>query len=349
MKGGAIATLPPLFMSWADRINGLPVKNPKYLDLCVYDDRNKGEIVTKVRLEKYWENMAKYEPTLLGSCNGLLLFVAKYYGGRPDYPPRSYRAFVLNPVTQELVVLHLSFKIYSMGGIYRDPSTNEYKVVFTDSWCNSISFYRASLKSMRVKKILDTKDYTIREHYPCTFAMNGSLHWMVYRTNLRKGDCPHWILVFNTEREEIDFQPHPGSSKSYCCKAHPSMHLVATTEHLWLFNVLMDNIDVWVLRDYDSWTWDRRNNVSLNWSPWKFRYPRGYKLLIDVIVAAVRNNVELLICWTDRGMFWYNIENHSIRRASIFKDKASVRHFHPLLRCGPYIETFARIKSREEE
>jgi F-box interacting protein len=342
IKRGAMATPFSLFMNWRDRYNCCTPKNLKFLNF-LYEDHGKGEILRKVRSQKFWNEMAKFEPTLLGSCDGLLLFVARYIDACPS--SRDYKAFVLNPVTQELVVLHFPFPIEGTNGIYRDPSTHEYKVVFTDSWCHSISFYIYSLKSMQYKWIMHTEDYVVHVNNPCAISMNGSLHWLVSPTKLGKHDCK-LILTFNTECEEVDFHPHPGSSKSYCSEGHGHMHIVGTNENLWFFNVLSEEkIDVWVLRDYDSWTWEVRNSVKLLWSLRNFPYPPNCRdpYLYEIRVVAIRNNVEVLICWSDRGMFWYNLENHNASRASVLKDKASTCHDNFLLHCAPYVKTFARI------
>ncbi|KAM7491723.1 hypothetical protein LguiA_034644 [Lonicera macranthoides] len=352
LERGATTTPPSIFLHRVD----CPKSHKRgELNFRIYDDDDepgglkkannigrRKRIITKVRIQRYGHIMFQYRATVLNSCDGLIMFLATV---AEQY---HHQAFVLNPITQELITIHAPFQICAPCGIYRDPSTCEYKLLLSSS--SSVHdaviqyYYTCSLKSMVFEKLKYSSTCKNRLRFPPAILLNGSLHWMVDHGRIIEDDCTYAIMVFGAQNEDFRVLPHPGD-KSVCRNRpaeHFNMQLLGTREHLWLCHVFWGEIHVWVLEDYACWAWDRRYKVNLKWSLWRFPFHLESRYdPITVRILGIHNGVELLISWYMRGMFLYNLEQNTVRKFAIFKVDES--YYFPLICMSAYTKSLVRL------
>ncbi|KAM7481762.1 hypothetical protein LguiB_006345 [Lonicera macranthoides] len=320
------STAPPsLFVQWLEYAR--PMKREQ-LNFFIYDKagqkaHRKKSIIIKVR-PRLGPILYPHNPVVVGSCNGLLMFLATR---------SSPMIFILNPITWELVTLPAPFRLTSPCGIYFLPSTCEYKLLFSVYKVENRlqCYYTYSLKSKVCKKLNYSSSCMIRGSPPA-ILLNRSLHWMVNRNKVISSNhtCTDGIIVFGTETEDIRFLPHPGPKGCYNGEEeHENMYLLEMREHLCLCHVLWRQlIYVWVLEDYSNWVWDRRYKVNLNWdvNRFPFNYSIDYSTRYNpkfLKVLGIRNS-ELVIAWDSRGVFSYNLEQNTVSKIKITVEGSSL-------------------------
>ncbi|KAL9174802.1 hypothetical protein ABFS82_02G074800 [Erythranthe guttata] len=97
-------------------------------------------------------------------------------------------------------------------------------------------------------------------------------------------------------------------------------------------------MDIWILEDYEKWTWVRKYVVNLNWDMNKFRMETSFVSLScimgDVRVISIRNN-ELVFIWKHRGLFSYHLKLNTVEKLHLRKSEmdGSISKCYDLM-CG---------------
>ncbi|KAM7481761.1 hypothetical protein LguiB_006344 [Lonicera macranthoides] len=301
------------------------------LTFFIYDKagqkaHEKKSVITEVQ-QRSGPILYHYDPMVLGSCNGLLMFLAT----------RSVSLiFVLNPITQELITLPAPCGLCTPCGIYFHPSTREFKLLFSvykDESCLNF-YYTYSLKSKICKQLNYSSSCKTRRSPP-PILVNGSLHWMVNRNKIKNRNdtsnrsCTDAIMVFDTETEDFQVLPHPGPRSCYYWEEeHAHMYLLGMREHLCLCHVSRDQvIYVWVLEDYANWIWDRRYKVNLDWDVNHFpfecmNYIPNYNPMFVTVLGI--HDGELVIAWDLRGVYAYNLEQNTVSKIEFKVERSSM-------------------------
>ncbi|XP_057495107.1 F-box protein At3g07870-like [Actinidia eriantha] len=285
------------------------------LDLFIfYEGAKKGKMIKKMRAGSIMYFLKGQRPVLIGSCNGLLLFVSRSQ-------KRTYG--ICNPVTRQRV--HLIAPKSSSGficGFFFHSPTKEFRLLYVVWESIGFVYFICTLGDKSWRRLA-----TVFPYEPVRFArsvmVNGVLYWMV---DFRCGyngviiPCSNSVMMFNVETEDFRSMPHPKMECGVHRHRHAKMQLGEMEGQLTFYRVddkLM--LGIWVLEKYENWFWVRKYEVNLNWDV--RRYPfLGYELDPDIGIVYIRND-ELLLDWCGRGLFRYHMGHNFIEKI----DKAGMK------------------------
>ncbi|GFY89134.1 hypothetical protein Acr_06g0010740 [Actinidia rufa] len=174
------------------------------LDLFIfYEGAKKDKMIKKMHAGSIMHFLKGYRHVLIGSCNGLLLFMS-------NSQTRIYG--ICNPVTRQFV--NLIVPEPSSGilcGFFFHSPTKEFRVLYV-VW-ESIGFvyfiYTFGDKSWR--RLANVFPYE-PARLVSPVMVNGVLHWMV---DFRSGyngvipPCSNSVMMFNVDTEDFRSMPHP--------------------------------------------------------------------------------------------------------------------------------------------
>ncbi|XVF41898.1 hypothetical protein PTKIN_Ptkin01aG0317400 [Pterospermum kingtungense] len=245
--------------------------------------------------------------------------------------------YICDPSKQEFVELPKIrsdlFSSESIGvGFGYLPSKNEYKVgrcffrgdfiediYDVELGCEilTISNYRSGTNSSIADscsgwRVLEEGPPHLTDSNPA--LVNGSVHWKIEPRRAEEAD--EYIMSFNLETEKFWILP-----PSTCVKADPhSFYLVELKEKLWvnhLEDVRLQVMDMWVLKDYDKFTWVKEysidfNIVDLSILDKNIRRDGGFHYYKTTEVLNIRDE-ELLIMMSAKAQVYYNLRTKSFR------------------------------------
>ncbi|OMO86268.1 hypothetical protein CCACVL1_09665 [Corchorus capsularis] len=281
------------------------------------DNNNNGRNRNKkTELRKWFAHY--HQPTLVASCNGLLLFESS----------RNY--FIGNPITKEIVNLVKPIKSFvRVCGFYFHSSTKEYKLLYVQ--CEGVIDYYSVISIGSVRG--DLRDYNHDVPSPegsKPVAVKNILYWKA--DDKFSPPCQHTITGFDTNNEEFFTLPHPSCNaiikacKSRSRTIHGLMHLLEMEGRLtcWFLGLLFGF--VYVLDDDENyrgtrnWTLMHKFNLKQDFKDYPLFKINGVRLDHDIKLLSIQNK-ELLLVWFYRGVFRYNIVTRTVRKLKGFKNK----------------------------
>ncbi|KAH0765469.1 hypothetical protein KY285_001340 [Solanum tuberosum] len=223
-------------------------------NLYVFDqslNKEEEKMFTEVLLKRnHMINMARNKSHLQYSCEGVLLFTA-------EYSPRTYAIF--NPITQEKVIVQHKFNPGKLCAFYYCSLTRQFKLIYAQGKDNRFQYSIYSVRTQTWKRKISCPTPNLVPNDSPAIG-NGAVHLLVGR-DLEKPDippCAKGILVLNMDKEEFSNMPHPGSCSSW--KLHQTMSLLVKDESLSLCQLFIfdDMMDIWILEDYETWSWTKK-------------------------------------------------------------------------------------------
>ncbi|PIN01112.1 hypothetical protein CDL12_26384 [Handroanthus impetiginosus] len=132
---------------------------------------------------------------------------------------------------------------------------------------------------------------------------------------------PKKIMIFDMFSEEFSVRPIPLKTCSGEM-AYTLPDLSVKEDHLCLCHVSgYEQVrDIWILEDYDKWSWVRKYTVNLAWDTNKYPLKANARFSHFVTVVSIHKD-ELVLFWRYRGMFSYDLVSKSIERINLKKSE----------------------------
>ncbi|XP_060169203.1 uncharacterized protein LOC132600105 [Lycium barbarum] len=291
--------------------------------------------------------MNKYHPRLLHSYPGLLLF------GDHVFP---YTFFVFNPITQEEITIKHTLGAGSICGFYLCPLTRELKILYAKVRSRGCQYLIYTIWSQTWRRIRSPALNSIPT-YLSPAIVNGAMHWIMDREFGEEDGIPPCsiaILMFRLDTEELSHMPHLGTQRSSRqsreCRTHETMSLLVKEEHLSFCQLRIHEkaMDIWILEDCEMWAWIRsyRVNLDLDVNVFPYHSPSAYcesELIHWGMAQFVKpssiHDGELLICWSLRGLFLYDLDGNTVRRIEPQGRSSTLTPFT----CMPYTKSLRHI------
>lgn len=230
---------------------------------------------------------------------------------------------VLNPITRSrIAITHHADDI--MCGAYWAPNDNVYRVL----WLSTIP-----KKGRTTIKILSmgSCSYDVKRKRQALVALpetrvppvsvNGALHWMSEQW-FTSCDNPYYIIRFSIETEEFDFKSPPEADSQ---PPLDNMQLLSIQGRL-SYCRFSSVIDVWMLDDYNEWSWRKTHQVELACM--------GIEPIDDddnVEVLGIQKGA-LVFRLTKVGLFAYHLEDKTFKKFMFEKmESHSVLHYSACL------------------
>ncbi|XP_012851489.1 PREDICTED: F-box protein At3g07870-like [Erythranthe guttata] len=246
-----------------------------------------------------------------GCCNGLALF---------ELP--GFSCIVVNPLSKKSIeTISDTFLGGRTCGFFFHPVAKEYRIlnvrkVETDEYEYQIYLFGAKkwrkianpYFSRRPTHYRNKPNKEIVDGNPA--IVNDALHWCMNEI----------IMVFDIIKEEFSVRPAP--ERSY----YWMRNLYVKDDQLCFCRVIHGEplMDIWILEDYENWSWVRKYVVNLDWDMNKYPVEKNYFPLVwimgNIRVISIRNK-ELVLFWKRRGIFSYHLEFNTVEKLHLRKSK----------------------------
>ncbi|OMO62466.1 hypothetical protein CCACVL1_22815 [Corchorus capsularis] len=306
----------------------------------------------KVRFANHWNYNPMWStyPIVRDSCNGLLLLVPcfeHYWGFDREL------FFIGNPTTGELQRFQKPTKSGYFCGFFFHSM--EFKLLHVDgNWLSNPTPPIYSIFSLRTQMWRNIHNvphgfYPAIYKPPVNINKYNYLFWMVFGSDNYNFDCRHSIIVFNMDTEKFDGFPHPDHPSYSACvgNMHANMHLLEMEGRVTWWLQLSSQFHVWSL-DIDEyggsggWTW-----TPLYTLPYRSdfqRYPFFGSIDGRINLVTIRDK-QVLLVWSYRGVFWYNLETNAIAQVKLTEKKMNkLRFFEWELVMIDYTKTVVTLK-----
>ncbi|XP_059285794.1 putative F-box protein At3g17480 [Lycium ferocissimum] len=286
-------------------------------DLFIFDGSlNKDKMFTRVLLKRELmiNKVNKHRPHLRYSCEGVLLFMVLC--SRPTY-------FIFNPITQEGVTIRHKFDPGYLCAFYYCSLTSEFKLLYARKEGSRCQYSIYTVRTQTWRKIHSPTSNCLP--YVSPAIVNGAVHLLVGK-DLEKPDtppCANGIMVLKMDKEELSAMPHPGSVCS-SWRTHQTMSLLVKDESLCLCQLFVaeNEMDIWILEDYETWVWTKRCKVNLGFNNQGIRLSkpfvdRSYWEVVLYMCWQIQplhfQDGELVFYWFSRGLFMCNLDHNTLR------------------------------------
>ncbi|OMO61682.1 hypothetical protein COLO4_33377 [Corchorus olitorius] len=288
------------------------------------------------------QRMSMSHLVLVGSCNGLLVFTALPRDNSQD-PSIIY---VCNPTTQEVIVMSKPLVDGYCCGIYFHSSTKEYRILYVTHGNEYLilTVGKTGQRSVGTFACSPSKAFL-----PITF--NKNLHWMVMLKEEEvdtPSSCAKFIMVYNVETEEFNILPHPEAQQTLICSkiVHENMKLIEMDGGLSFWWSFRDGfLHGWVLIDYDRWDWTRTFMINIDSIAEQYPCEAENPMMppYDIKLVNIKNN-QLLLVWSERGVFRYDLETGIIQKIKLPRIN-KFNHKKELLSLTSYTESFISLNT----
>ncbi|CAN6282798.1 unnamed protein product [Urochloa humidicola] len=237
--------------------------------------------------------------SLIGSCDGLLLFEA---GPGSDH-------FVCNPVTKQWTMLpgcDPAGDSVMVCGFYLHRPSGEHRLLYltTDQHASHYVYSLEAAEARRLEQAFPADVFCFKRPFDC-LNYRGKLHWQQHPLVLFSYNVQHRfvedtskIVAFDTESETFRrislprlSNRHPEPEERLCLTEMDGKLAMAAIEE--------GSMDLWVLEDYnDDGTWTRRLRVDL---------PHPWFVPLNAGVQLVQNAIFLEDCW-NHSVWLYDLK-----------------------------------------
>ncbi|PIN01111.1 hypothetical protein CDL12_26383 [Handroanthus impetiginosus] len=254
--------------------------------------------------------------SFVGCCNELALFCA--YTHLSQY-------FVFDPLSKErtTTIYPPTWKGYQTScgipcGFFFHPLEKEHRILFVRKKSENLYEYHLYLFGAKMWRKAATPHLNCQPSHAWDpkrvndkpAIVNGRLHWYTGK-----------IMIFDMVSEEFYVKPIPLKT---CGRemAYTLPDLLVKEDHLCLCHVsgYEQVMDIWILEDYDKWSWVRRYTVNLAWDVNKYPLKANAPCSHFVTVVSIHKD-ELVLLWRYRGMFSYDLVSKSVERINLTKSE----------------------------